>query len=84
MLIKPCNRYQSILRFLHFGENSQFDLNDPDCDRLYKVRPLVDHFVSKFKSTYIPEKEISVEELLERLVFKQHIPLMQARFGKKM
>jgi len=60
--VMPCNHYQSILQFLHFADNSQFDLNDPDHDRLYKVRSLVDHLVSKFKSTYIPEKEISVDE----------------------
>ena len=36
------NRYQTILRLLHFADNSQYDPNDPDRDRLYKVRPLVD------------------------------------------
>ena len=76
------NRYQTILRFLHFADNSQYDPNDPDRDRLYKVRPLVDYLVSKFKSTYIPEKEISVDEELllwkGRLVFKQYIPLKRA------
>ena len=80
--VMPRNRYQTILQFLHFADNSQFDPNDPDRDRLYKVRPLVDHLVSKFKSTYIPEKEISVDkELLPwkgRLVFKQYIPLKRA------
>ena len=60
--VMPCNHYQSILQFLNFADNSQFDLNDPDHERLYKVRSLVDHHVSKFKSTYIPEKEISVDE----------------------
>ena len=86
--VMPRNRYQSILRFVHFADKSQFDPNDPDRDRLYKVRPLVDHLVSKFKSTYIPEKEILVnEELLlwkGRIVFKQYIPLKQARFGIKL
>ena len=82
------NRYQTILRFLHFADNSQYDTSDPDCDRLYKVRPIVDLLVSKFKSTYIPEKHISVDEELllwkGRLVFKQYIPLKRARFGIKM
>ena len=80
--VMPRNRYQTILQFLHFADNSQFDPNDPDRDRLYKVRPLVNHIVSMFKSTYIPEKEISVDEELllwkGRLVFKQYIPLKRA------
>ena len=83
----PHNRCQTVLRFLRFADNSQFGPNDPDLDRLYKVWPLVDHLVSKFKSTYIPEKEISVDkELLlwkGRLVFKQYIPLKLARFWIK-
>ena len=86
--VMPRNRYQTILRFLHFADNSQYDPNDPDRDRLYKVRPLVDLLVSKFKAVYIPEKNISIDEELllwkGRLVFKQYIPLKRARFGIKM
>ena len=36
------NRFQSILQFLHLADNNQFDPNDPDRDRLYKVRPVAD------------------------------------------
>ena len=86
--VMPRNRYQTILRFLHFADNSQYDPNDPDRDRLYKVRPLVDLLVSKFKIAYTPEKNISIDEELllwkGRLVFKQYIPLKRARFGIKM
>ena len=86
--VMPRNRYQTILRFLHFADNSDYDPNDPNRDRLYKVRPLVDLLVSKFKTTYIPEKNISIDEELllwkERLVFKQYIPLKRARFGIEM
>ena len=32
--VMPRNCYQTILRFLHFADNSQFDPNDPDRDRL--------------------------------------------------
>ena len=71
-----------MLRFLHFADNSQYDPNDPDRDRLYKVRPLVDLLVSKFKTTYTPEKNIPIDEWKGRLLFKQYIPLK--RFGIKM
>ena len=60
-------------------------LFDASRDRLYKVRPLVDNLVSKFKRTYIPEREISIDEEVllwkGRLVFKQYVPLKWARFG---
>lgn len=77
--VMPRNRFQSILQFLHFADNSRYDANDPNHDRLYKVRPVVGYLVSKFKSVYIPEEHISIDEELllwkGRLVFKQYIPL---------
>ena len=82
------NRFQSILQFLHFADNSQFDPNDHDRDRLYKVRPVVDYLVNKFKTVYIPEDHISIDEELllwkGNLSFKQFIPMKRARFGIEM
>lgn len=86
--VMPRNRFQSILQFLHFAGNSNYDATDPNHDRLYKVRPVIEYLVSKFKSNYIPEQHISIDEELllwkGRLVFKQYIPLKRARFGIKM
>ena len=82
------NRFQSILQFLHFADNSQYDANDPKRDRLYKVRPVVDYLVKKFKPVYVPNKHICVDEELllwkGRLSFKQYIPMKRSRFGIKM
>jgi len=86
--VMPRNRFQSILQFLHFADNSQYNANDPNRDRLYKVRPVVQYLVSKFNSIYIPEEHISIDEELllwkGKLLFKQYIPLKRARFGIKM
>ena len=86
--VMPRNCFQSILQFLHFADNSYYNATDPNCDRLYKVRPIVQDLVSKFKSVYIPEEHISIDEELllwkGKLLFKQYIPLKRARFGIKM
>lgn len=37
------NRFQAIFEFLHFNGNSNYNPNDPDRDRLYKVRSLIEH-----------------------------------------
>ena len=60
----PRNRFQSILQFQHFADNSNNDRNAPNHDRLYKVGPVVKYLVSKFKSVYIPEEHISIDEEL--------------------
>ena len=81
------NRFKAILDFLHFNDNFNYDPNDPNCDRLYKVRPLIEYLVSKFKSVYIPSREILIDEELMlwkgRLQFKQYIPNKRSRFGIK-
>ena len=81
--VMPRNCFQSILQFLHFANNSKYNTNDPNCDRLYKVRPLVQYLISKFKRVYI-----SIDEELHlwkgKRLFKQYIPLKRERFGIKM
>ena len=67
-----------ILKFICFADNTFYDPKDPNRDRLYEVRPIVEFVVNKFKSAYVPSKFISIaEELLlwrGRLIFKQYIP----------
>ena len=81
------NRYQSILEFLHFNDNTFFDVTDPDWDRLLNVRPLIEHLVKRFKEAYIPSRKILIDEELMlwkgRLGFKQYIPNKRCRFGAK-
>ena len=81
------NRFQTILEFLHFNDNSKHNPNDPNQDRLFKVRPLVEHLVTKFKEPHTPSKNISVDEELVLwkgcLQFKQYIPNKRSRFGIK-
>ena len=82
------NRFQMILQFIHFVDNSLYDPKDPNRDRLYKVRPMVEFLVNKFKSVCVPSKFISTDEELllckGQLIFKQYIPNKRARFGTNM
>jgi hypothetical protein len=80
-------KYLILLQFLHFADNSQYDPDDENRNRLYKIRPLVDYLVTKFKSIYIPKQQVSIDEELVlwkgRLQFRQYIPAKRARFGVK-
>ncbi|XP_068095881.1 piggyBac transposable element-derived protein 4-like [Hyperolius riggenbachi] len=85
----PMLRYKMLMRFLHFNNNAE-DLSreDPSRDRLFKLRPLLDHLNTKFSEIYVPEREIAVDESLMpyqgRLGIKQYIPTKRARYGVKL
>ena len=55
--------------------------------RLFKIRPLLEHFNTTFQQAFCPGRDICIHESLllwkGRLVFKQFIPLKRARFGIK-
>ncbi|KAJ1098648.1 hypothetical protein NDU88_003755 [Pleurodeles waltl] len=83
------NRYLLLLRMLHFVDNAlALPRVHPDSDHLFKIRPVLDHFVDRFSEVYVPGKEISVDESLVlfkgRLVFRQYIPSKRARYGIKL
>ena len=73
------NQFQLILKFFHCNDNNnpQYDANDENRDRLYKVRPLIDLLRARCKTVYTPDQNVSVDESLVilkgRLRFKQLI-----------
>lgn len=81
--IMPRNRYQQILRFLHFKNNLVQDNHT-----LKKIKPIIDSLKTKFKSTIHPGKNVCIDESLMlwkgRLKFKQYLPLKRHRFGIKL
>ena len=40
--VMPRNQFKSITEFLHFNDNSKYDIHETTRDRLYKVSPLVE------------------------------------------
>ena len=83
------NRFQLLMKFLHFNDNSKMPQpGSPGHDRLYKIRPVIDHLHEKFQEVYTPRGAICVDESLllwkGRLIFRQYIPLKRARYGIKL
>jgi len=81
------DRFLILTRFLHFADNSCCDVSDPNRDRLYKIRPVIDFIKSRCRDVYYPSTELCVDESLVlfkgRLSFRQFIKTKRARFGIK-
>jgi hypothetical protein len=80
--------YRNILRFFHFNNNqNEPNRHDPQRDRMYKIRPLIDILNEKFQAAIQPEQQLSLDETLllykGRIAFRQYIPAKRARFGIK-
>lgn len=57
------NRFELILSYLHLNNNANnLPSDNPSHDRLFKVRPLLDHLNTTWKTAYHPNCEVSVDE----------------------
>ena len=79
----PRNRFQIIWRFLHYNDNASQDA----MDKLYKVRPVLDYIVGKFKELYQPGQNICIDEGMMqwrgRLSFRVNNPQKPVKYGIK-
>ena len=46
------DRFLLLLRFLHFADNSRYNPNDPDRDKRYKLREVVDMIKNSCGNAY--------------------------------
>ncbi|XP_064598479.1 piggyBac transposable element-derived protein 4-like [Liolophura sinensis] len=74
------NRFQLLLRFWHFSENSE--------DRLIKIRPLLDYFDKTMSEVYYPKRDLCMDESMVlwrgRLLFRQYIKNKRHKYGVKL
>ena len=76
------NRFQLIMKFLHFANNQNSDQND----RLYKLRPLLALLKQNFIK-YTPGEKVVIDESLVhfrgRTILRQYIPNKKHKYGLK-
>ena len=74
-------RFELLLKFLHFADNEEMPgIRDPSY-RLYKIQPLIDHFIQTFTRHYYPKKNISIDESM--IGFRGKTPLLQIYMPNK-
>ena len=77
------NRFEEILRFLHFNNYQRLDTTD----KMTKLRPIMDRLNKKFVMVYPKEKQMDLDEAMIEYLgehgCKQSIPNKPVRFGFK-
>ena len=60
-----CDRFEDISRYLHFVDNVGLPLRDePRYHRLQKVLPIINIIKTKFRETYCPHQQNTIEEAM--------------------
>lgn len=81
-------RFSLIMKFLHFENSENFNAETHPNPKLRKIYDLHSMLIQRFKTVYIPNENISIDESLIAhkgfLGWKQYIPSKRARFGIKM
>ena len=76
------NSFESIWQAWHFSDNRQ---QTQDSGRLFKVWPVYEYFVQKFRSVYSPKQELSLVEAVipwrGRLKFRTYNPGKITEYG---
>ena len=80
------NRFQLLLRFMHFADNEDGDENE-NKDRLLKIRRMLEILEKNFTATKTPGDTIAIDESMipwrGRLLFRQYNPGKAHRYGVK-
>ena len=85
----PRRRFLEIARFLHFVDNSVYTIprTDPQYDRIWKIRPVIDVLSKTFLETYTPHSVNSIDEAMipfkGRSALKQYLPMKPIKRGIK-
>lgn len=82
--IMPRNKFELILKFIHFSDNEDLENGQ---DRLYKLRNVMNKFIYNYQQVYTPGQKVCIDESLipwrGRLIFKQYIPNKRHKYGIK-
>ena len=82
------DRFEQILRYLHVSDReAELEKDDPNYDKLQKVRPLIDLLCPKFEELFDLGQNITVDEAMipykGRLSFKQYMKAKPHKWGIK-
>ena len=82
------DRFLLLVRFFHIADNTKYNPADPDRDKLYKIREVMNMIKDRCGKVYSHGKSLSMDESLVlfkgRLSVKRYISSKRARLGIKL
>ena len=87
--IMPVARFEQIKRFLHFCNNEEAPTrDDPNYDRAFKIRHVINHINAAFQKCREPEKQQSINERMVKFkghnIMRQYVKTKPVKWGFKL
>ena len=61
--VMSSKKFKAISRFLHFADNAlALPRDDPNHDKLWKVRPVINTIQAQSRALYVPGSRVSIDE----------------------
>ena len=60
------DRFLLMIKFLHFADNTNYDANDPNRDRLFKIRQMTEMMNESCRAVYSPCEDLVLMNQLYR------------------
>ena len=72
-------RFELFMKYIHLNDSEKMpSVGNSKHDKIYKIRPLLEMIVERFKSVFAPTENLSVDESIisykERLSWIQYMP----------
>ena len=85
----PVARLEQIKRFLHFCNNEEAPTrDDPNYDRAFKIRHVINHINTAFQKCREPEKQQSIDERMVKFeghnIMRQYVKTKPVKWGFKL
>jgi hypothetical protein len=88
------DRFLAVLTMLYLNNDAKATRGEPDCDLLFKIRPVIDTLITQFQDVCSPEEEeeeeeeVTVDEAIcpfrGRIFFRVYIKGKPHKYGIKM
>lgn len=79
----PVNRFETLRRYLHFKNVD--DIPENNCDKVIRIRPILDRLNITFSAAASPEENMSIDEMLVpfkgRSALKNYMPMKLKKWG---
>ncbi|XP_065062200.1 piggyBac transposable element-derived protein 4-like [Rhopilema esculentum] len=85
--VMPRLRFEKLSQYFHANDRAGYNRQDPNRDKLYLIRPILDLVLAACLNSYHPHRDVAVDKAMIKfrgsLGFRQYMPAKPIKYGIK-